>query len=122
MKANSLWELLRQPVPERLKWVLFYSAWAVVVLVMNPKNLLVAPLFPVGLLAVFPGGEQAAVMFSMLVVPGLLGWILYAALSMLIARTRKIGTFFPVYLVLCVVLALNVVGCKKTLEAAAGIQ
>ncbi len=61
-------------------------------------------------------------MFSMLVVPGLLGWILYAALSMLIDRTRKIGTFFPVYFVLCVILALNVVGCKKTLEAAAGIH
>jgi hypothetical protein len=122
MKANSLWELLRQPVPERVKWVLFFSAWAVVVLAMNPKNLLVAPLFPVGLLAISPGGEQTAVMFSMLVVPGLLGWILYAALSMLIDRTRKIGTFFPVYFVMCVILALNVIGCKKTLEAAAGIH
>jgi hypothetical protein len=92
---------LRQPVSDRIKAWLWYAAWATVILVMNPVHILVAPLFPLGLMALFPNGTEGAVMLSMLWMPGLLGWLIYVLVAVVINRTRKRGVFILVYTIFC---------------------
>jgi hypothetical protein len=59
---------------------------------------------------------------AMGLLPSLGGWIFYAFLTSRMALTRRKAMFFVFYLIFCVALILNVIGCKKTLETAAGIQ
>ena len=91
-------------------------------LINNPKNVLTAPLFPLGLIAAFFHGEKHAVIALMLGIPILLGWFFYGLFSLLLFRTKRVWVFVIVYVIFCLVLAFNVVGCKRTLEAVQGIQ
>jgi len=122
----SLFEFFGQPISERAKWGLYYAAWGGVILAalaMNPADVLTAPCFPIGLLAVLPNGEEKAItawMFGPISIG--IGWAFYLLLSFLIGRTRKRAAFFAVYIVFCILLALNVVGCRRTLEAVSRIH
>jgi hypothetical protein len=123
-QPEQVWllEFLKQPISDRFKGALWCVAWVLVILIMKPINVLAAPLFPLGLLALVPRGEEKAIILSMYVIPGFVGWTIYILLSVAMSRTSKKGTFLLAYIVFCTVLALNVVGCKRTLEAAAGIH
>ena len=101
------------------------GAWVAVALlsmIPEPSQIVLAPFFPVGLLALLPRGEEKAITAYMLVTPCLLGWAFYAAITWAIFSVPGKKSFFAVYCLFCLVLALNVVGCKRTLEAAAGIH
>jgi hypothetical protein len=104
---------------------LWFVAWVGVALasmIPYPSQLLLAPFFPVGLLALLPRGENKAITGWMLMYPSVIGWCLYIFLSVILFRIRKKDAFLIFYIFFCVMLALNVVGCKKTLGAVAGIH
>jgi len=97
----------------------------VAVLVRKPDDLLTAPGFPVGLLGVLflIGAEQATVAgwFGGLGAV-VAGWFLYAFLSVTMMRTKKTWVFSMIYVGFCVLLALNLAGCRKIMETVAGIH
>lgn len=104
------------------KWGLWYGAWIVVALLMNPVNLPAFIYFPLGLVALFPRGDEQAIVLAMHSWPRFVGWVIYLLFAVGISRTRKRTTFITIYSILCLVLVLNVVGCKKVLEALSGIH
>jgi hypothetical protein len=91
-------------------------------LVSNPKWVPAAPLFPLGLIAVFPNGTEMAVMAWMMLLPVCVGWAFYALLTIVMVETRRNWLFVLIYVIFCLALALNVVGCNKTVEAVQGIH
>jgi hypothetical protein len=112
-----------QPISTPDKWLFLLSAWgaaALLSLVINPSSLLAAPFFPIGLVAVWPNGVDKAITPSMTQL--LLGWGLYLALHSIILRARKADTFYVFYVALCLLLLLNVGGCQRVLDSAAGIH
>lgn len=115
------WEILQRQTPKRLKWTLCLAAWGVVLiatLVANPVYVLTAPLFPLGLIAVLPHGEEKAIFAFMMGLPAIaIGWAIYATLGMGIASTKRNWAFIVLFTVLCMTLALNVAGCQRTLHA-----
>jgi hypothetical protein len=108
-----------------MKCGLYFAAWGVVVvatLAHKPADLLTAPEFPIGLLGVLPGETMTvAAWFAGPFVIGI-GWIVYGVLTYIMKTTRKTGMFFLVYIVFCILLALNVVGCKAVLNTVGGIH
>ena len=112
-------------VSPRLKLWVWLGAWAAtagVVMASDPARLLMAPCFPIGLRALLPNGDQKAIIGWMQVYPWILGWGVYLGLSSWLFRTRSWPSFLCAYTALCAVLALNVSGCSKMLEAVAGIH
>jgi hypothetical protein len=109
------------------KWGLYFIAWGAVVLVAlanNPSDLLSAPGFPIGFIAMFPNGAEKAITAAWLLGPISIGigWTLYAVLSIVMSCAKRISVFLPVYIVFCILLTLNVIGCRKILETMAGIH
>jgi hypothetical protein len=108
-------------ISKSAKWQLWGLAWSLVVaatFVPDPAYMITAPWFPVGLLAIFPGGEKNAIAAWMKGLPfTLLGWLLYLFLSAAMARARKERLFILIYVIFCIVLALNLVGCQITFNA-----
>src|SRR6516225_816592 len=51
-------EFLARPISDPVKWCLYFVAWGIVVLAMGRENVPGALLFPLGLIAVFPRGED----------------------------------------------------------------
>jgi hypothetical protein len=125
LPAQDFREWFNRPASARLKCYLWYATWGGVILVtlaIKPASILTAPCFPVGLLALLPNGDSKAILAAMTVIPILVGWALYVLLSVLMARTRRRGSFLLLYLAFCLLLALNLVGCQRALEAASQIQ
>jgi hypothetical protein len=52
-----------------------------------------APLFPLGLIAVFPNGKGIAIVAGTMVVPGLVSWVFYALLWKGISVAKKFWVF-----------------------------
>ena len=121
----------RVPEPENTslckseRWQLWGLAWGVVfivTLITNPASILAAPFLPLGLLAVCPGGETAAIKAWMFGIgTSILGWMFYAVLSAGMALAKR-ATFMAMYIILCIALALNLVGCHKMLTEAQAIH
>jgi hypothetical protein len=88
----------------------------------HPSQILLAPFFPLGLLAALPHGEDRAINGWMQIYPALLGWLFYGLISAALFKARGKQSFFLTYILFCIILLLNVAGCKKVLEAAAGIH
>ena len=103
-------------------WFIAWGGTALLALVLPPAHPVFAPFFPIGLLALLPHGEEEAIIGWMLMFPVALGWLAYLVYSLVMLKRRKTSTFFIMYFVFCVVLALNVVGCRRTVEAANGIH
>jgi hypothetical protein len=105
----------------RLKWALWLAAWVGVFIAMitsKPAYVLTAPLFPLGLIAAFPNGEGKSIVAWMIGIPAVLfGWIFYGLLSIAMARAKRSWVFILMYVLFCAALALNVVGCRRTLQA-----
>jgi hypothetical protein len=102
------------------RWRLWFLIWAVAVVAMASRGrpaIFSAPLFPLGLIAFLPDGEQKAITAWMLGYPALLGWGFYIFFSILLFRVRKNWLFFLLYGLFCIVLLLNVAGCKRVLDA-----
>jgi hypothetical protein len=124
MTQSEFSEWFGQPVSWRVKVWSWYGAWGVVVLInlaLNPGNLLAAPFFPLGLIALF--SIEMTITSWMLGAPAIiLGWIVYILLSAVMNRMKTKGAFFLIYLIFCVVLALNISGCQKAIESVKGIH
>lgn len=118
-------EWFNAPVNRRLKNLLWCLAWGMVILTtlaIKPADVLTAPFFPVGLLGFLRGGEPTAMVAWMLGFPIVFGWLIYILISAAMFRAGRNGTFILIYIVLCALLAVNVVGCHRTLEAASHIH
>jgi hypothetical protein len=109
---------------ESERWRLWLIAWGgvlLVTLVTGPAYVLAAPLFPIGLFVFLRGGEGKAIEGLMGGAWGI-GWLLYAALSVVMFVVRKKEVFSVVYVIFCVLLILNLVGCQRLLLAANGLH
>jgi hypothetical protein len=112
------------PFPKRGRLALWLAAWGIVALAtltIKPSYILAAPFFPLGLLALLHGPEEAIVAW-MLGLPALLGWGIYVTLSAAIFRTQRKGTFWILYLFFCTLLLLNVSGCQRAMRGASEIR
>ena len=109
---------------KRTKWIFWLAAWGGVVLAVlaiNPAYLRAAAMFPIGLFALFAGGTQNA--FWAWATGGfIIGWVIYAVLSGLLFNAKNKRVFIAIYIVFCILLALNVGGCQRVLEDASHIQ
>lgn len=110
--------------PRRKKIFLWIAAWVCVfltLLAINPAYTRAAFLFPIGLFAFFAMGTQNA--FLAWSTGGfIIGWVLYALLSVIMFGTKNKKVFAVIYVIFCILLALNVGGCVKILEDTAHIQ
>ena len=91
-RSNRLLETISRPITERLKWTLWFAAWGLVLiatLANKPAQVIMAPLFPLGLIAVFPNGKGIAIIAGTMVVPGLVSWVFYALLWKGISVAKK---------------------------------
>jgi hypothetical protein len=99
----------------------YWAAWGTVilaVLAINPAYLLKTPAFPIGLLIFLPDGQnKVSHAFLWGPLAWVAGWTVYCALSYLMSRVRRNWQFFLIYFVFCLLLALNVVGCKAAMES-----
>jgi hypothetical protein len=102
----------------------WFGAWGMVILATlatNPASIVTAPLFPVGLFALFPNGDNKAI-----VAWGtggfVIGWVFYTLLSIVMFITKKRGIFFLLYIIFCILLALNIAGCQRILKGVSNIQ
>ena len=64
--------------------------------------------FPAGFFRVFGYRENDVIGRSHLVI----GWLAYVALTVGACLSRRKRTYFIIYTILCVLLAINVVGCR----------
>jgi hypothetical protein len=74
--------------------VLALAGVVLMTLAIKPADVLTAPWFPVGLIAVLPNGAELAVSAGMLVLPIVVGWAFYFLLYFLMRLARKRGVFF----------------------------
>ena len=118
-------EFLRRPIHPAVKWTLWLLAWGAVVLATisnDATDLRSAVGFPVGFYGLLP--EMPAIYVAWLggCVAVVGGWILYIALSLAIHWANRMRSFSLWYIVFCVLLALNVVGCRKLIDTVSQIH
>jgi hypothetical protein len=113
-------------VSPKLRFWLCFAAWLVALIAMvipdprdAPFGILFAWMFPLGIFRLIFGPDEStseAVSVSSQAIGGaiLIGsWLFYAFLTFFALSQSRKRRFFFFYAVLCVVLALNVVGCNK---------
>ena len=98
-------------IPGVARLLLWLTAWTITALCLL-KGLLFFPFFPLGLL------QAAGAPLHEPIARGtfLFAWIPYVMLTFLAYKARRGGAFFAIYLILCVLLFFNVLGCRATLE------
>jgi len=102
-------------------WLGAWGGVILFVLVINPASILAAPFFPIGLLALLPNGAEKAIM-AWMVGGWMIGWVFYILLSVVMFQAKKANIFIIFYVIFCIFLALNVVGCQRTMTAVSGIH
>jgi hypothetical protein len=89
-----------------LAWALALLSTSVVALrSLNPMLIFVIPWFPVGLLQAI-GLPFESPLFSIVI-----GWLIYSAVTAVAFKTYQNRIFWIAYGVLCLLLAVNMVGC-----------
>jgi hypothetical protein len=126
-KPKSETGLDDKPVSFRRRCFLWLTAWgfvALAVCAINPEYLRAIFFFPIGLFGLFGGDEKAVETSFTACATGafIFGWLLYAALSVAIFTVGKRKTFTAIYIIFCILLALNVGGCQRVLESMSHIQ
>jgi hypothetical protein len=104
--------------PKSRRWLCF-AAWVVAVVAMvipdprdAPLGILFAWTFPLGIFRlIFSPDERFGEAFGVAILIG--GWLFYGYLTILTLSQSRKGRFIIIYAVLCIILALNVVGCNK---------
>ena len=92
------------------RWKLWLIAWATALVAAgapNPGLILYVWLFPLGLMKAI-GWEQSGKDNDYI-----LGWLPYIALTIAAMYSRPRVLYFTIYVVLCILLLLNVVGCQQ---------
>jgi hypothetical protein len=100
-------------------------AWGFVVLFTvseHPEDLRETLAFPLGLCGLLP--IRAAIGIAMLVALPVvvIGWAIYLRLAMAMKKAKTAGHFSLLYFLFCVLLVLNVGGCRKLIATAAKIE
>lgn len=90
------------------KCAFFLLAWVVTAVLMFPVTLYDSTLFPSGLWPMIGAGEEE-VRHSWILKAG---WLLYAGLLVGACVSRRKRTYFVIYAVFCVLLIVNIVGCR----------
>jgi len=124
-KAGTLFRFVGRPISPWVKWGLYFAAWGAVVLAAinrNNAHLLAILAFPTGLLSIMPFNIAAMAVLLIGWVVVFVGWTIYIVLTIAIGRTKRVSVFSLLYVLFCILLAVNVAGCKKLLETAAGIH
>lgn len=118
-----------EPEHERIseigKWALYLATWAIVALVTGAGNLEVltaAPAFPLGLLGLLPESKAIEAVMGGYFFAIVLGWGVYLALTVAMGDAKRSSRFFKIYIWFCILLALNVVGCRSLMDTAAGMH
>jgi hypothetical protein len=112
------------PLSASVKLRFFLGAWGFVILVClvtNPQSILAAPFFPVGLIACLPNGEDKAIA-GWMNGAWIIGWVIYALLSVTMFQVKKRGLFFLIFGIFCILLLLNISGCNRVMNAASQIH
>lgn len=97
-------------IPFSLRWKLWLIAWSVGLVAAgfpNPALIFYFWLFPIGLLKVI-GWQDTGYDSGYFV-----GWLVYIPLSVLALIARPRLLYFTLYLILCFLLLLNIVGCQQ---------
>lgn len=94
--------------PRKARLALILATWAIALVVTfpHPAGLLWIWMFPAGLKTAFTKTPPD-------VADGILGWILYVGLLFWAAKAEKRWAFILAYIVLCIVLVVNVGGCRQ---------
>jgi hypothetical protein len=122
--ANQENPKFNDPISVSTKWLLWFVAWgfvAVVNILISPASILGALFFPIGLLVWLPNGEEKAIKGAMMNA-WIFGWFFYILLSAVMLQIKKRGIFFIIYIIFCVLLMLNIVGCQRVMQAASEIH
>ena len=105
-------------LPPGKKLGLLLIAWSAAAVVTFPGVVVAPLLFPIGLLRFFttaPVREPASQFFLVD------GWLMYLGLSAAACLTRRQRVYLILYVTLCFLLALNVVGCRIVFSGLAGV-
>lgn len=111
---------MKAPQPEisrNRKYNLLAIAWGAVAVLTFP-GIFFPTLFPAGLFRLFGIRENDVVGHSCLAI----GWLVYVTLTVAACLSRRKRTYFVIYTALCVLLAMNVVGCRAFWSDFRGIQ
>jgi hypothetical protein len=111
MEAGN-WE-----IPRNRRYSLLAIAWAAVAVLTFP-GIFFPALFPAGLFRVFGVRENDVIGHSYLA----FGWLAYVVLTVAACLSRRRRTYFIIYTILCVLLAINIVGCRAFWSDFRGIQ
>ena len=97
-------------IPFSRRWKLWLIAWGTALVVAGlprPTLILYAWLFPWGLMEAV-GWKRSGYDADYIV-----GWLPYIALTIAALCSRRRVLYFTFYVVLCILLILNVVGCQQ---------
>jgi len=97
----------RPEISRDRRYNLLLGAWAAVVVLTFP-GVLFPTLLPAGLFRILGIRENDVIGHSYLGI----GWLVYAALTVGACLSRRRRTYFIIYAILCILLAINVVGCR----------
>ena len=102
-----------------MKLSCWLAAWLILffgTLVTNPGGLRYAFFFPLGWSAFLQTSDLQTALIG-LTGWWFLGWCFYLALTVVLFLIRNRYLYFVVFLVFCLLLAINAVGCKHLLDA-----
>ena len=101
------------------KLVCWLAAWLILflgTLVTDPGGLRYAFFFPIGWSAFLQTSDLQTALIG-LTGWWFLGWCFYLALTLVLFVIRNRYLYFAVFLVFCLLLTINAVGCKRLLDA-----
>jgi hypothetical protein len=92
--------------------------WTAAVVLTFPGVFMFPQFFPAGFFRFLGVKEADAIARSWVV----LGWMIYLGLTIAACLSRRRISYFIVYSVLCVLIALNIAGCRAFLSDFRGVQ
>ena len=107
MEIKPEGEINERATPRKARLALILATWivALVVTFPHPSGLLWVWMFPAGLKIVYTKAPPD-------LMDSIIGWILYAAIMVWLGKAEKRWLFAIVYVILVLVLAVNIGGCR----------
>jgi hypothetical protein len=82
--------------------------WVAVIVLTFPGVFMFPQLFPVGLFRMFGMKVNDTIDHAWIIV----GWLVYVVLTVAACLSRRKRVYFIIYTILCILLALNIAGCR----------
>lgn len=112
--------LMEEPNPEisrDRRYNFLCLAWVATIVLTFP-GILLPWLFPAGLFRLFGMRETDVIGHWWFAI----GWMVYVTFTVAACLTRRKRAYFIIYTILCILLALNIVGCRAFWSEFRGIQ